>query len=279
MNANLPPKTPATNSVSDWLRYAASLVAVSGSPSPELDSEVLLTHLLGVSRTFLRAHPEYEITNRQADIYQAMVSLRKSRIPVAYITGHKQFYGRNFLVTPDVLIPRPESETIINILKTLHSPKRFIDIGCGSGCLGITAKLEYPEIDITLLDVSSSALLVAKKNVATYKIEAEVVQGNLLKNIGDKEYDVMIANLPYVDTAWQTSEELKHEPAIALYAKNEGLELIFTLIEQAKDNLSKDGYLILESDPVQHTSIIANAKNHGLKHIQTVDYITVFANA
>jgi release factor glutamine methyltransferase len=279
MNANSQLKTPATNALSEWIRYGTDMLSTADISSARLDSEVLLIHLIGVPRTYIHAHPEHTLTPRQTEIYLSMLELRLSRVPVAYITSHKQFYGRSFYVSPSVLIPRPESETIIDIVKTLRSFETIIDIGCGSGCLGITIKCERPDVKLTLTDISKSALDTAKKNSQKHAISATFLQSNLLSDIGVAIFDVIVANLPYVDRSWQTSDELRYEPSLALYAQNAGLELIFQLLEQAPRHLNENGYLILESDPVQHDTIILRAKKHGLKHVQTVDYITVFTTA
>lgn len=276
MNVNLQPKTPATSTVSDWLQYGSNLLSGASITSARLDSEVLLMHLLGVPRTYLHGHPERLLSPRQAEIYLSMLELRHNRVPVAYITGHKQFYGRSFHVTPSVLIPRPESEEIINLLKAMPAFKTLLDIGCGSGCLGVSAQCELPDIEVTLADISSSALAVARKNADKYKSNIKFIQSDLLASIGSSTFDVIIANLPYVDRTWQTSAELQYEPPLALYAQDAGLELILRLLKQAPVHLNKGGRLLLESDPVQHATIISQAKKHGLKHIQTVDYITVF---
>lgn len=276
MSVNLQPKTPATNTISDWLQYGSSLLTAASITSARLDSEVLLMHLIGVGRTYLHGHPERSLSPRQVEIYLSMLELRHNRVPVAYITGHKQFYGRSFYVTPSVLIPRPESEVIIDLLKAMPAFKTLLDVGCGSGCLGVSAQCELPDIEVTLTDISSSALAVAKKNADKYNRSIETIQSDLLASISTSTFDVIVANLPYVDRTWQTSEELQYEPPLALYAQKSGLELILKLLEQVPACLNKGGCLLLESDPVQHATIIAHAKKHGLKYIQTVDYITVF---
>lgn len=279
MSVNSQPKTPATNTLSDWLKYGIDMLTKVDAPSPRLDSEVLLGHLVGVSRTYLHAHPEHELDTRQVEIYRSMLTLRQERVPVAYITGHKQFYGRSFLVNPNTLIPRPESETIIDILKTLPRFKTLIDVGCGSGCLGISAQCELPNIELTLADISTSALVITKKNTVKHAATAHIVRSDLLADIGPGSFDVIVANLPYVDKTWHTSVELKHEPRLALYAENRGLALISRLLEQVPHRLNKGGHLLLESDPVQHAAIISQAQKYGLTHVQTVEYITLFSQS
>lgn len=276
MSANSLPTTPATNTIHDWLAYAAKLLTRADITTARLDGEVLLSHLLRKPRTYLHAHPEHELSTKEVAAFFAMLTLRSQRVPAAYLTGHRQFYGRNFIVTPDTLIPRPESETIIDIVRTLPNISRVIDIGCGTGCLGISVKCELPQVSVTLSDVSVAALDVAARNATKLNADVTILRSDLLAGIqANTLFDMIIANLPYVDREWNTPAELQYEPETALYADSHGLALINILIEQAPSHLTAGGYLLLESDPEQHAAIIQVAQENGLKHIQTVDYITV----
>lgn len=277
MNANLPPKTPA---ISDWLKDATVQLVAAEIPSARLDAEILLAHTLKKSRTYLHAHGEEEISPRQREIADARLALRLDRTPIAYIIGHKEFYGRLFKVTPATLIPRPDSEAIIELLDDLL-PKttpllprtlRLVDVGTGSGCLGITAKLEHPELDVALLDISRHALNVAAQNAKYLEAEVTLTQSNLLASYPFTA-DIIVANLPYVDPEWERSPETDYEPALALFAENHGLALIYTLIEQSMRRCANSGYLLLEADPRQHDDIIRYAKTHGFAHRATRGFI------
>lgn len=277
MNANLPPKTPA---ISDWLKDATVQLVAAEIPSARLDAEILLAHTLKKSRTYLHAHGEEEISPRQREIADARLALRLDRTPIAYIIGHKEFYGRLFKVTPATLIPRPDSEAIIELLDDLL-PKttpllprtlRLVDVGTGSGCLGITAKLEHPELDVALLDISRHALNVAAQNAKYLEAEVTLTQSNLLASYPFTA-DIIVANLPYVDPEWERSPETDYEPALALFAENHGLALIYTLIEQSMRRCANSGYLLLEADPRQHDDIIGYAKTHGFAHRATRGFI------
>lgn len=266
-------KKSISPTVSQWLRDAAEQLADVGVTSALLDAEVILAHTLHKSRTWLHAHSDDEVAPRLCDIADARLALRLDRTPVAYIIGHKEFYSRSFTVTPSVLIPRPESESMIELLKK-HQPAgaiRLIDIGTGSGCLGITAKLELPHLAVTLSDVSRHALTIASKNATNLRAEVTVQQSNLLSgSVG--MYDIVLANLPYVDTTWERSPETNHEPSLALFADNKGLALILKLIQQLPGALSSPSVVILEADPEQHPAIIAAAKTVGLDYIETDGY-------
>ncbi|MBP7760502.1 peptide chain release factor N(5)-glutamine methyltransferase [Candidatus Saccharibacteria bacterium] len=250
-----------------------------GCNTPRLDAEVLLAYVLGVDRAWLIAHGEDEVSSKDARTFEGLIARRLKREPVAYIVGRKEFYGREFAVTPDVLIPRPESEGIIELLKDLVQPgassRQMLDVGCGSGCLGITAKLEMPELEVTLSDISPAALTVARRNATHLGAEVQFVHSDLLtafSPLPSSPFHLLIANLPYVDRSWDVSPELRHEPALALYAQEQGLKLIKTLISQAPTVLAHGGYLLLEADPCQHEAIIACAKKYDFVHVETREY-------
>jgi release factor glutamine methyltransferase len=277
MSANLQPKTPA---IKDWLADASSQLRAAGIASARLDSEIILAHTLRKSRTYLHAHDNEPINERQLEIADTRLLLRLDRTPIAYIIGHKEFYGRLFKVTPATLIPRPESEDIITIIKEsipattplIHTNKKLVDVGTGTGCLGITAKLEVPDLDVTLLDVSKHALNVAEQNAKQLRAIVTTTHSDLLANFPFIA-DYIVANLPYVDPQWERSPETSFEPEIALFASNHGLHLIFKLLSQTPRHLAKAGLLLLEADPRQHTAIISEAKNHGLIHKETRGFI------
>jgi release factor glutamine methyltransferase len=269
MNEKLLPQALAIN---DWLADATRQLVFAEIPSARLDSELILAHTLRKTRSYLHAHPEELLTDRAIEIANARLSLRMERVPVAYIIGHKEFYGRQFAVTTATLIPRPESEALIELLKQViprnssllkETPLRLIDVGTGSGNLGITAKLLFPELNVTISDISRYALKIAEKNAKDLQADVSILQSNLLADYPFKA-NIIIANLPYVDQAWQRSPETEHEPASALFAANNGKALIYELLVQTKDTLISGGSLILEADPEQHADIITEAKKYGL---------------
>lgn len=202
------------------------------------------------------------------------------------------FYGRDFIITPDVLIPRPETEMMVDaVLSLVGKPYlpgvkpskarlpqncRILDVGTGSGCIAITLKLELPEAQIYASDISKKALAVAQKNAQKHGVDLNWLESNLLDEINDN-FDVIVANLPYVDEhwGWIDKEALSKEPAIALYAEDGGLELIKKLILQtAKRNVS---FLILEADPCQHEQIIDCARSSGYRFLEARGFTLVFS--
>lgn len=262
---------PAT--IDSWLKNAANELADDLFPTARLDAEIILAHTIRKNRTYLHAHGDEELTPRSEDIANARLELRLDHVPVAYIIGHKEFYGRRFAVTPSVLVPRPESEEIISMLKSLLpsttafsgiASKRLVDIGTGSGCLGITAKLEFPELDVALVDTSRHALTVAEKNARELGAEVETFVSDLL-NEYPYSPDIILANLPYVDRSWEVSKELAHEPKEALYADDDGLAIVKRCISQATHRAKPGAYLLLEADSRQLDAIAAFATSHDFK--------------
>lgn len=270
--------------INEWLQRATAQLTGLGIPSARLDAELILAHTLRVPRTHLHAHPDGTITDRQEEIANARLALRLDRVPVAYIIGHKEFYGRRFRVTNATLIPRPESEVLLELLRQAipsphrlltSDPLRLVDVGTGSGCLGITAKLLFPQLDVTLVDNSRHALKVAQQNSAEHDAEVTILHSDLLASYVFTA-DIIIANLPYVDTDWERSPETNHEPASALFASKNGLSLIYELLIQTDTQLARGGSLILEADPEQHPAIIAAAKKEGLLLQETNGYGLLF---
>lgn len=257
--------------INQWLVNATALLAQADIATGRLDAEIILAHTLRKSRTFLHAHDDDVLDARQLDIADTRLQLRRERTPIAYIIGHKEFYGRLFRVSPATLIPRPESEMMITLLKeyaVAQEVSEIVDVGTGSGCLGITAKLEFPHARVSLIDTSRHALKVAENNASRLRADVQLIQGNLLHKY-PLVADVILANLPYVDPEWERSPETNYEPKEALFADDHGLSLINALLHQSPSHLPQNGSLFLEADELQHAPIIRLGKQLGLSHIQT----------
>jgi len=254
-----------------WLSDATNELVEAGIDSARLDAEIILAHSLKKRRTYVHAHISGEIEPRLEEVANARLDLRRDRTPLAYIIGHKEFYGRLFAVTPQVLIPRPESEEIITQFREVLGEtralpdmptRRLVDIGTGSGCLGVTAKLLYPEIDVTLLDLSKPALRIAEKNARALNADVEIVESDLLSGYPYSP-DFVFANLPYVDETWEHSPEIEQEPAEALYAAKNGLALIEKCFDQLSHRIKPSGIALFEADPRQWLAITEIAKAAG----------------
>lgn len=264
--------------ISEWLKIATKSLKTANIPSARLDAELILANTLRKNRTYLHAHLDEEIDPRRFDIANARLDLRLDRVPIAYILGYKEFYGRRFTVSPSVLIPRPESEDLISLFLELTASeiaeKVLIDVGTGSGCLGITAKLKRSNLSVILSDISKPALNIAEKNANALNADVHIQQQSLL-NGQLKPVDYIFANLPYVDKNWDVSPELQYEPEIALFAEDEGLKLILQLISQAPRYLTPEGLLFIEADPQQHNRIIDEAVKNGFVKERVLNYILV----
>lgn len=265
-----------------WLNQATVRLNTAGISSARLDVEIILAHTIKQSRTYMHAHDDEPLDDRLKEIADTRLGLRIDRTPIAYIVGHKDFYGHQFKVNTATLIPRPESETIIDsVIKiALEDDKlpenlRIVDVGTGSGCLGITLKLELPKAKVTLLDISQQALTVASANAKPLNANINMLKSDLLSEYFPRP-DVIVANLPYVDKAWEVSPELEFEPASALFASDGGLSLIYKLIKQASKLMSTSKYLVLEADPSQHDDIKSCAQENHFNHLFTSGYCLVF---
>ena len=266
------------STISFWLKNAAKSLKDTGIPSARLDAELILANTLRKNRTYLHAHLDEEIDPRRVDIANARLDLRLDRVPMAYILGYKEFYGRKFTVSPAVLVPRPESEDMISLFLDATAgeieQKVLIDVGTGSGCLGITAALERTNISVILSDISKDALRIAEKNADEHHARVKIQQQSLLN--GQLEpVDYIFANLPYVDKNWEVSPELQYEPKIALFAEDGGLKLILDLIQQSPRCLTPNGQLFIEADPTQHERIIQAAAKQNFKLATIQRYIIV----
>lgn len=215
-----------------------------------LTAEVLLAHSLGVDRTYLYAHNTDTIDEKAWDTYRAMLDRRSTGEPTQHITGTQEFYGRPFSVDNSVLIPRPETEFLIEVVGKLNHWKapRIIDVGTGSGCIAITLGLEIPSSEVFASDISERALAVAGRNARALGSSVEFLTMNLMDAChGDFEF--VVSNPPYVATADFRSlqrEVREHEPHVALFAPGEPTSVYRNLLPQALDRLVQGGHLVVE---------------------------------
>jgi release factor glutamine methyltransferase len=231
-------------------------------PSAPLAAELLLMHVLRRERTWLYAHPEYELSAEEAAAYAQFVEQRSTGVPTQYLTGRQEFWGLEFEVGPGVLIPRPETEHVIEVALALIGPRRtqplrIADVGTGSGCIAIALARELPRAEIVATDISAVALDYARRNAERHGVSrrVEFLQSNLLDACLDfsgpsrNSFDLIVSNPPYVgrnDAAGLPREVREHEPAEALFAGEHGLDMYPALIDQAARALSPNGILVLE---------------------------------
>lgn len=238
--------------IQTWLQKSKEQLKQAGIPSYKLDSLLLLEFVTKLNRAHLLAHKDEELKSEQIEKLDKLLVERTKRTPLAYTTGKKEFYGRSFTVNENVLIPRPESESFIELLKKHQiNTGTLIDVGCGSGILGITAKLENPEFEVTLSDTSKPALEIAKQNAKNLGAEVKAIRQDLF----NKYYDVVLANLPYVPKDLDVEKELSYEPEIALFAENKGLKIYEDFCKKVAK--IKPQYVFTESLVTQHKKLDA----------------------
>src|ERR1700736_4267533 len=267
-------QSPVTNhrSLLAALRDAIAHLERENIPSASLAAELLLMHALDRDRTWLYSHPEQELDAATRERYFSLIARRASGVPTQHLTGHQEFWGLDFEVTPDVLIPRPETEHVIEVaLDRLgaasghaapqHSGSlRIADVGTGSGCIAVALAHELPHAQIDATDTSVAALEVARRNAHRHNVSARIhfIECNLLDvllhesrvtNHESRLLDLIVSNPPYIartKAATLAREVREHEPESALFAGETGTELYEPLIEQAATLLKPDGILVLE---------------------------------
>ncbi|HEY1835794.1 MAG TPA: peptide chain release factor N(5)-glutamine methyltransferase [Candidatus Saccharimonadales bacterium] len=261
-------------SIANWLVGASKQLETAGIETARLDCLVLLEDCLNTNRTQLLAHPERELDIEQIKWLSSRLKRRTKHEPLAYIRGKTEFYGREFIVNKHVLEPRPESEAMIDLLKaaTLPANPRIADIGAGSGCLGITAKLELPHAQADLIEVDEPALAAAKKNVNKFSINATCIKNDLLARISTK-HDVILANLPYVPNNFHINLAAQAEPRFAIFGGADGLDVYRRLFSQIKELPWQPSFIFTESLPPQHAELAAIANSAGFKLVRTEDFI------
>ena len=232
------------------------------SETASLDAQLLLAHVLGANRSWVLAHPEATLTEEQQFALEAGARRLEAGEPLPYLLGQWEFYGLDFIVTPAVLIPRPETELLVEqALGWLHSRYsaetigacRAADIGCGSGCVAIALAKNFPGLAVTAADLSPEALAVARRNVARHGLDGQVTlaQADLLPE-APPIFDLICANLPYIPTARLAELPVaRWEPHLALDGGPDGLELIRRLLGQATGRLVRPGLLLLEIESSQ----------------------------
>lgn len=273
-----------SKTIGEWLVVATKQLESAHIPTARLDSLVLLADALAKDKAWILANQDFELNNVLTETLSQQLNRRTKREPLAYIRGHQEFYGRRFNTNPSVLIPRPESEQIIELLLTLNLPDSvsIIDVGTGSGALGISATLELSKAGRTtsllvLTDIDPQCLEVARLNAAKYSVSAIYLETNLLSSAPCST--VVLANLPYVPDTYNINEEAANEPKSAIFGGPDGLELYRELFRQVHETTSpKPTYILTESLPFQHDTLASIAAEH--EYFVAVDqyFIQVFTH-
>ena len=246
-------------------------------PSPRMNAELLLMFTLGRDRAYLHAHPEQELTADEQIRYDQALAERSRGVPAQYITGHQEFWGMDLIVSPAVLIPRPETEHVIETVLELAAveraggqacpersrsecpphriPLRIVDVGTGSGCIALALAKELPRAEIHAVDISPAALEIARANAIRHQLESHIkfheadLLSGLVPGFENNSFDFVVSNPPYVGESEADQVQLevrKFEPRNAVFAGPTGLEVIARLIPQARAALKAGGWLVME---------------------------------
>jgi release factor glutamine methyltransferase len=257
---------------------AARLATALGLTSREarLEVQVLAAHGLGVDRAWLIAHDRDVLQPAQIGAIERLFRRREAGEPVAYIVGGKEFYGRMFRVTPDVLIPRPETEHLVEAALerlSVDQPSRILDLGTGSGCVAVSLALERPLAKVVAVDVSAAALAIARENARLLGAGSiRFILGEWYAGVGVKKFDMIVANPPYIPDRDRhlACGDLRFEPRNALVSTADGLDAIRAIIEGATDYLHVGGWLLLEHGHDQQSRCESVLAQNGFGAIMTV---------
>ncbi len=264
--------------IADWLLENTKKLGKAGVDAPRTDALVLLEDVLEKDRAWILAHDDNKIKDADLKSVNLLISRRVKREPLAYIRGKSEFYGRTFEVTSEVLIPRPETESLIELVLEATKVKKakVADIGCGSGIIGITLKLERPDWQLDLIDIDKKALELAKKNCFNHKVEVTLIEDDLLTK-PSTHYDIIVANLPYVPDSLVTSPEISAEPEIALFAGEDGLDVYRKFWDQISKLDKKPKIIALESLESQHMIMAGLAMKAGYTVTKTSNLAQLYS--
>lgn len=280
----------SSSTTNRWLAEAVRLLEASNVSTARLDCLVLLEDATQKDRSWLLAHPEHRLDKALVKKLNAYIVRRGNHEPLAYIRGKSEFYGREFAVNEHTLEPRPETETMIDVLKQALDDGRWkvegvegvVDIGTGSGCIAITAKLELLDLDIIGIDIDKKCLKVAAENAAKLNADIAFYEADLLTPFLDSTFPLppskfaITANLPYVPDSYKLNRAARHEPAHAIFGGQDGLDLYRRLFLQICAAASRPSFVLTESLPFQHETLASIADDQGYRLAETNDFIQLF---
>lgn len=254
----------------DLLKLGAEELASVGVQSPSLEARILLAQSCQESQEYLLLNFDQEVSDTISKRYLSYIERRKQHEPIAYITGLKEFYGRDFIVNHDVLIPRAETELLIEVItKNIQGDENIsvLDLGSGSGIIAITLALELPYADIVAVDVSEKALACLRQNIKKYNVTERVIPllSNWYELVEEKRFDIIVSNPPYIsklELDYMAEETKRYEPDGALFAKDDGLACYRQILQNAANYLSEKGRIYLEMGFNQCDKIAALAKKY-----------------
>lgn len=244
------------------LNWAATDFKKRALPSPRLEAEVLLAHVLGCQRLELYTHFDRPLMETELSAYREAIARRRSGEPTAYVVGKKEFWSLEFEVDPRVLVPRPETETLVEaVLKRIPESGLVLDLCTGSGCVAVALASERPHLSIDAVDISGDACDVARQNIGNHGLSSriQVMEGDLFEPLpSDRRYTAIVANPPYVpeEELALLAPEVQTEPEIALAGGRDGLDVVRRILSGALSFIEPAGWIVMEVDPRQVDELI-----------------------
>jgi len=261
--------------INQLIEQGTRILDQAGVDTPRLDTELLLQHLLGVGRAYLYAHPEEEVGGDILQEWQTRLERRARREPLAYILGKAGFYGLEFAVTPDVLVPRPETEVLVEAVLG-KQPATVADIGTGSGCIAVAVAVNLPRVRVWATDISEAALRVARENAQRHGVAQRVcfLQGDLLQPLAGLRVEVIASNPPYVAESERLSlqpEVRNWEPPHALFTGGDALQFHRRLAAEAHFHLQESGWLMMEVGMGQAEAVASLLEESGYTAVRILN--------
>lgn len=250
---------------------------LAGGESPALDADVLLCHVLNKPRSFLLAWPEFDVSARQQAELAALISRRRAGEPVAHLTGQREFWTLMLEVTPDTLIPRPDTEILVEaaLARLPGRPARVVDLGTGTGAIALSIKSERPADTVLAVEFNPQAAALARRNAARLELEVEVREGSWLTPLAGLTFDMIVSNPPYIDAAdpHLAEGDVRFEPLSALVADDAGLADIRHIAGSAPAHLVAGGWLLVEHGWQQGEAVHSVFTDNGFEQVTTLrDY-------
>jgi len=265
--------------IDDALTWGVERLYHASVPSERMTAQLLLAHVLGVERPHVVAHPERELADNEIEAFKLAVERRAAGTPFQYITGKQEFYGREFEVTPDVLIPRPDTEVIVDGAKAYWARfldpegRRVLDLGTGSGAIAVTLARDLAGARVYATDVSAAALAVARRNAARHGADVRFAVANLVDALSGP-FSIIATNLPYIPATVVDGLQVEvrdYEPRVALVGGSDGLELYRHFFDDLPRVLAPDGVVLCECGFTQADALEALAAERGLRFVDRLD--------